>query len=82
MVKKAKMTAPTLGTTSNIPVSIVSSDVTHPRMLLIEFLGDTPKIVFKGEWSIRNLLTIKRCLSREFKLYRRDLIRTLAKTKG
>lgn len=75
-MSKAKKVVTTLETVGNVPMQMVSSEDRHPRMLIIEFVGDAPNIMFKGEWAIKHLLTIKRCLSREFKKYRRDVIRT------
>ena len=75
MAAKAKTVSPTLETISLSTVSVAPSEVKHPRMLVIEFLGDAPKFKYMGDWSVRNLLTVKRCISREFKIYRRDTIR-------
>lgn len=72
---KATKATPTLETISLSTVSVAPSDIKHPRMLVIEFLGDAPKFKYLGDWSVRHLLTVKRCISREFKIYRRDIIR-------
>lgn len=54
---------------------VVPSDAVVPRTLSVEFIGDTPQFTFKGDWGVRNILTFKRLLSREFKLYRRTVLR-------
>ena len=79
-MKKATKVAPVTETVGTVPMQTASSEVIHPRMLIIEFVGDAPKIKFMGEWGVRHLLTIKRCISREFKLYRRDIIRNTITT--
>ncbi len=72
MVKAKRATT---GIDSGIAVPVATSEDKHPRMLIIEFIGDAPKMVFKGDWTVRHLLTIKRCISREFKFYRRSVLR-------
>lgn len=63
-------------------VQKATSEVTHPISLYVVFDGAVPTIKFTGEWGVRHLLTIKRCLSREFKLHRRSIIRNTITTGG
>lgn len=61
-------------------VSKVPSETVADKELRVEINEDLgiPKFNFIGMWSIRDLLKVQRLLGREFRRYRKELIKTLA----